>query len=98
MWARVPLWEFAAPDGHTCGTATLADGCPAPERAVERGRLRSETAASIREMVGAGVPQAVADELSELLLAAGPSLPAVRRRAAGGQATSGPRTAGADAR
>jgi hypothetical protein len=36
-------------------------------------RLRAGTADSIRELVGAGMlPQAVADELEELMLAAGP--------------------------
>ena len=39
-------------------------------------RLRSEAARSIREMVGAGLlPQAVADELTGLILAAGPNSP-----------------------
>lgn len=39
-------------------------------------RLRSEAAASDREMIGRGMlPQAVADELMELILAAGPSSP-----------------------
>jgi hypothetical protein len=49
-------------------------------------RLRSETACDIREMVGAGMlPPAVADDLTGLLLAAGPSAPgsaAGARRAA----------------
>lgn len=36
-------------------------------------QLRAETAHSIRELAGAGMlPQAVADELEELMLAAGP--------------------------
>jgi hypothetical protein len=44
------------------------------EDAASVGRLRSQAAGSVREMVGGGMlPQAVADELIELILAAGPS-------------------------
>lgn len=46
------------------------------EDAASISRLRSQAAGAIREMVGGGMlAQAVADELTELILAAGPSFP-----------------------
>lgn len=70
-----PLWL------STDGRAQLEDR--AEEMLLSRARdaasisrLRSEAARSIREMVGAGLlPQAVADELTGLILAAGPNSP-----------------------
>jgi hypothetical protein len=57
------------------------------EDAASISRLRSSAARSVREMVGAGMlPQGVADELIELILAAGPSCPkSTDARPAGGR-------------
>jgi hypothetical protein len=68
-----PLWL------SSLGRARLVDRAEEmllsrAEDAASISRLRSEASSSIRQMAGEGLlPQAVADELTDLILAAGPT-------------------------
>jgi hypothetical protein len=68
-----PLW-LSSPDRARLEDRVEEMLLTTAEDPASIGRLRSDAAGSVREMVGAGMlPQAVADELTELMLAAGPT-------------------------